>query len=375
MGELLMSALDLFRLLQTLTETPGPSGYEAEMAAAVREAWEPYVDSCSVDWVGNLVAVKEGQGATDGGRRRRLLLAAHMDEIGLMVKQIVAHPDDEGSGFLRVTGVGGVDIRHLYGQLVTVHGSRHGRQQLAAVLGSLPAAMLPPKRRDKPFGFEELVADTGLPAAELRQRVAVGDLITFHQPLRRLLNKRVSGKALDNRASLAAMAVCLDYLRGRHHQWDVVAVATAQEETRLLGAFTSAYSQMPDAAVALDVTFGKGPGATDATTFELNGGPLIGLGPNVHPGMFAALKEAAAALEMKATTDPHAARSGTDAFGLQIARDGIPTGLVSIPLRYMHTMVESVALNDVERAGRLLGEFVARLDDDFIDKLTAGLME
>lgn len=366
--------MDLFALLQTLTETPGPSGYEAEIATAVQRAWEPYVDSCVVDRVGSLIAVKEGEGQATNGRRR-LLLAAHMDEIALMVKQIVSHPDEEGGGFLQVTNVGGVDIRHLYGQLVTVHGSHNGRHHLTAVLGALPSTMLPPTRREKPYNFEDLLVDTGLPAAELRQRVAVGDLITFRQPLRQLLNKRVSGKALDNRASLAAVAVCLDYLRGRRHQWDIVAVATAQEETRLLGAFTSAYRELPDAAVALDVTFGKGPGATDGTAFELNDGPVIGLGPNVHPGMFAALQEAAAALEMKATTDPHAARSGTDAFGLQVARQGIPTGLVSIPLRYMHTMVESVALNDVERAGRLLGEFIARLDNEFIDKLTAAMME
>jgi tetrahedral aminopeptidase len=367
--------MDLFALLQTLSETPGPSGYESEIAAAVQQAWEPYVDSCTMDRVGNLIAVKSGNGEPAGERRCRLLLAAHMDEIALMVKQIVAHPNEDGSGFLRLTNVGGVDIRHLYGQLATVHGSRNGRHSLIAVLGSLPSAMLPPKRRDKPYGFQDLVADTGLPVAELRQRVAVGDLVTFRQPLRQLLNKRVSGKALDNRASVAAVAVCLEYLRGRRHAWDVVAVATAQEETRLLGAFTSAYSQMPDAAVALDVTFGKGPGTTDGTAFELNGGPVIGLGPNVHPGMFDALNEAAAALEMKVTTDPHATQSGTDAFGLQIARQGIPTGLVSIPLRYMHTMVESVSLNDIERTGRLLGEFIARLDGDFMNKLTSAMME
>jgi endoglucanase len=235
--------------------------------------------------------------------------------------------------------------------------------------------MLPEDKRDKAFGFEELVADVGLPLDEVRAQVSIGDFITFRQPLRRLLGHRIAGKALDNRASVATVTVCLENLRGRRHEWDVVAVATAQEETRLLGAFTSAYAQQPEAAVAIDVTFGKGPGASDERTFELGGGPVLELGPNVHPGMYQALKDAAEALEMKFETGTHSRASGTDAFGLQIAREGIPTGLVSIPLRYMHTMVESLDTADVERCGRLLGEFIARLNGNFLEKLTANLME
>ena len=204
--------------------------------------------------------------------------------------------------------------------------------------------------------------------------VSVGDFISFRQPLRKLMGKRVAGKALDNRASVTAVTVALDYLNGRHHDWDVIAVATVQEETRLLGAFTSAFSQMPDAAIAIDVTFGKGPGASDVNTFELGSGPSLDLGPNVHTGMFNALKDAAGALEMKTTVGTHTRGSGTDAFGLQVAREGIPTGLISIPLRYMHTMVESVDLTDVERCGRLMGELAARLDDGFLEKLAAEMM-
>jgi endoglucanase len=155
----------------------------------------------------------------------------------------------------------------------------------------------------------------------------------------------------------------------------VVAVATAQEESALLGAFTSGFAQRPDVAIAIDVTFGKGPGASDVEAHELDEGPAIGVGPNVHPGVQKALQAAAKGLEMKVQVDPHAAYSGTDAMGLQIAREGIPTGVVSIPLRYMHTMVESVALSDVERTGRLLGEFVARLDDAFLGRLVAELID
>ena len=341
--------MNIFKTLKTLTDTPGPSGYEQDIAAVITELWEPYVDSITTDRVGSLIAVKHGQGAEP---RRRLLLAAHMDEIALMVIQVVSH---NGNGFLRLTNVGGIDIRHLYGQLVTVHGQR----DLSGIIGNLPTAMLPPDKRDKPFGWEDLCVDVGLSAKEVAALVSIGDFISFRQPLRKL----------------QAVTVCLDYLNGRSHDWDIVAVATSQEETRLLGAFTSAYSQRPDAAIAIDVTFGKGPGATDAGTFELGSGPTLSLGPNVHPGMLAGLQDAAKALELKVSVETHSRYSGTDAFGLQVAREGIPTGLIGIPLRYMHTPVESIDTADVERSGRLMGEFAARLDDKFLDKLAKGMME
>lgn len=358
--------MDTFKLLQTLTETPGPSGNEKAIANVVREWWEPYANRFVSDHVGNLMAIKEGSGDAP---RRTILLAAHMDEIALMVHQIVGH---NGNGFLRVTNVGGVDIRHLYGQLVVVHGQN---KNFSGVLGSLPGAMLPTAKQSKPFGYEELVVDVGLPLSEVEAEISVGDFISFRQPLRQLLNGRITGKALDNRASVAAVTICLDYLSQRSHSWDVVAVATVQEETRLLGAFTSAHSREPDAAIAIDVTFGKGPGASDTGTFELGSGPALDLGPNVHTGMFKALEKTAESLEMAVSVGTHSRASGTDAFGVQVARSGIPTGLISIPLRYMHTMVESVDMKDVERSGRLMGEFIAQLDDNFLVELAAGMME
>ncbi|RMH01453.1 MAG: M42 family peptidase [Chloroflexi bacterium] len=357
--------MDTFEILKKLTETPGPSGNEGGIAHVIAELWQPYVDSVTVDRVGSLIAVRNGQGKAP---RQRLLLAAHMDEIGLMVRQIVSH---NGYGFLRVTNVGGVDIRQIYAQQVVVH----GRQELPGVLGCLPPSMLPEEKQNKPYDYEDLVVDVGLPAEEVEKLVSVGDFVSFRQPLHQLLGKRVAGKSLDNRASVTAVTLCLHYLAQRTHTWDIIAVATAQEETRLLGAYTSAFSQRPDAAVAIDVTFGKGPGVNDANAFELGGGPTIDWGPNVHPGMYRALKEAADAIELPVHTATHSRYSGTDAFGLQIAREGIPTGLVGIPLRYMHTMVETADLTDIERTGRLLAEFITRLDDKFLESLAAGMME
>jgi len=353
-------------LLRELTETAGPSASETKIASAISGRWKPFVDELNIDRLGSLIAVKHGQGTVP---RPRILFAAHMDEIALMVREIIPTGDGEqDGGFIRATNIGGVDKRQLLGQIVTVHSS--SGHDHTGIIGALPTRMLPESKRKKPYGFDALNIDLGMTFEELQNEVSVGDFISFRQPLRELLNGRVTAKALDNRASVAAVTLCLEILAERRHEWDVVAIATVQEETRLLGAFTAAFTQRPDLALAIDVTFGKGPGASDEMTFELGGGPTIGFGPNIHPGMYEALKESAKSLEMNVHTEPHAhGSSGTDAFALQVARDGIPTGLVSIPIRYMHTMVETVALVDIERTGRLLAEFVTRLDENFLDGL------
>jgi len=357
--------MDTFDLLKRLTETPGPSGNEHAIAAALQEMWRPLVDETTIDRVGSLVAIKRGAGETKP--RPRILLAAHADELGLMVTNIVAHG---GNGFLRVTNLGGVDRRHLMGQTAVVH----GREPLTGILGGLPDARLPERERGQAYTYDNLVLDVGLPIDRLRELVSVGDFVSFRQPLRRLQKNRVAGKALDNRASLAALTLCLEALQARRHTWDVVAVATAQEETIYLGAYTSGHAQRPDIAVAIDVCHAKGPGANDGELAELGGGPSLGLGAEIHPAVHRALKEAAEALEMSVTVSANARGAGTDAYALQTAREGIPTGLVEIPLRYMHTMVETADTGDVERAGRLLAEMIARLDDAFLPNLREELM-
>ncbi len=357
--------MDISKLLKKFSETPGPSGYEQRIASVIQSTWDPLVDEITVDQLGSVIATKNGRGSDP---RYRLLIAAHQDEIGLMVKKIIEHEDN---GFLRVTRVGGVDIRQLYAQTVVVH----GREDLIGVIGSLPARMLPESRRSRSFGYEDLVIDLGMSAEEVSSLVSVGDFITFRQPFRKLLNRNVTAKAFDNRASVVALTICLEYLQERQHEWDIIAVATSQEETRLLGAYTSAYAQQPDMAIAIDVTFGKGAGVNQSPAFELGSGPVIDFGPNVHPGIHKALQDTAKTLEMKVSRSPHSRASGTDAFGLQVARAGIPTGLVSFPLRYMHTMVETVNTYDIRRTGRLLGEFCAGLDENFLAKLADGLME
>jgi endoglucanase len=169
---------------------------------------------------------------------------------------------------------------------------------------------------------------------------------------------------------VAALTVALEELQTKSHCWDVWAVATSQEENTLGGAITSAFGLHPDIAIVLDVTFAKGPGASDWATHPLGKGISIGMGPNLHPYLFERCKELAEKLEIPFDIDIMPRMSGTDALATQVTAEGIPSLLIEISLRYMHTPVELVSVKDINRAGRLLAEFIASLTPDFVSKIT-----
>ncbi|MEN8098244.1 MAG: M42 family peptidase [Chloroflexota bacterium] len=343
--------MDLLSLISTLTETSGISGQENRIRDLVKSTWLPYVDEVKVDTLGNVIATKFGSGEEP---RDRVMLAAHMDEIGLMVSRI------RGS-FLSVVPVGGVDLRLLLGQPIMVHGQR----ELPGVVGSRPPHILSKGERNKSVPFEDLVVDTGLEEEEVNKLVRVGDMVSFRQPMVKLMGDRFGGKALDNRLSVAAIAACLEEMQTRTHVWDIVAVATVQEAVTMRGATTGAYGVNPTIGIAVDVTFGKGPGVDASESFELGKGPTIGYGPNNHPAVHQALVVAAKAIELPHHIEAMPRGSGTDAWAMEVTRAGLPTGVVSIPIRNMHMPVEIASLKDVERCGRLIAEFIANLDANF----------
>lgn len=348
--------IELKNFLKSLITAPGLSGFESPVRELIRSAWEPYVDEIGVSRLGSLHAKVKGSGPEP---RPALLLAAHMDAIGLMVTGVQ-------DGFLRVTEIGGLDARVLPGQLVRVH----GREELPGVIVQPPGHLLPSGAGNGPVSLEYLLVDVGLLPEQVKQLVQVGDLVSFDsQPLE--MGKNVlAGHSLDNRASVAAVTHCLQELQSRQYSWDVWAVATAQEEETLGGAFTSAFALQPALAVAIDVTFGSSPGSPSHLTYPMGDGIALGWGPNVHSGMFRAFKELAEHLEIPYQIEIMPRHSGTDAYGLQIARAGVPTMVIGIPLRYMHTPVEMVSMKDITRAGRLLADFAASLDRDFLQNLT-----
>ena len=348
--------MDLSALLKKLSEAHGISAYEAPVREIVREEFAKHSHEVRVTKMGSVIGVRHG---SDTAPRRKVMLSAHMDEIGLMVTGVE-------KGFLRLTKVAGSDARVMLGQEVVVHGKR----ELPGVVGSRPPHVLPPDERDRVLPFDQLFVDVGLPETQVKRLVRVGDLISIRRAAFELKGGLFCGKALDDRASVAAVAVCLETLAASQHKWDVLGVASVQEETTFLGAATSAHSLQPDVAIAIDVTFGEQNGVSDARTVGMGKGPAIGIGPNFHPELVKTLVDTASKLEMPYQMDPTPGASGTDAWPIQVARDGIPTALLSIPLRYMHTPVETVSLKDVERTGKLMAAFIARLDEEFVKTLT-----
>lgn len=349
--------MNVVELLRELSEASGVSGYEDEVRAVTRAAFESYADAIRTDALGNLIALREGT-RPEEAQRRSIMLAAHSDEIGLMVTGF-------DQGFLRFTRVGGVDLRTIVGQEVTVH----GRRPLTGIVASRPPHVVPAEEREKAIPADKLFIDVGMLGERVKEWVRVGDLVTLRRDFSELAGGYASGKALDDRAGVASVALCLELLGTMRHSWDVFAVATSQEEVGLRGATVSAFGIAPDIAIAIDVGLGAQPGVTKTESVSMDGGPAIAKGPNIHPLMHERLVGTAEKHEVKHQLEITPGASGTDAWAIQVAREGIPTGLLSIPLRYMHTSVETVCLRDVERTVRLMALFVSGLDDDFAARL------
>lgn len=337
-------------LLLELLTVPGLSGREDPILQHLDEIWSPLVDELQVSPLGSLQGLVKGSASPP---RPSILFAAHMDAIGLMVSGI-------RGDFIRVTRVGGVDARVLPGTMVTVHGEK----DLQGVVYQLPRSLLPSSVSKKSVELRYFLVDVGLEEEALTDQVRVGDLVTFQQKPFWLGEEVIAGPALDNRASVAAITLLLHALQSAPPVWDVWVVATSQEEENMSGALTSAYAIQPDLAVAVDVTFASGPGTPDYQSYPMGEEIPLGWGPSTHPALYRVFEEVADEEGISVTKEPLPMRSGTDADVLQISAAGVPTMLLSIPLRYMHTPVEMVSTRDVQGVAKLMGAFVARLKPD-----------
>jgi putative aminopeptidase FrvX len=345
-----MSAPDV--LLKLLTAA-GPSGFEQAPAAVFREAAAAFAE-VSYDSVGSTVAKVPG---TNGGKS--VAIVGHIDEIGL----IVHHIDDDG--FLWFTNVGGWDPVILVGQRVEI-ATREGT--VFGVVGKKPIHLLKTEEdRKKVPELKQLHIDIGAKDGDdARSRVRIGDVAVIGGEPVELPNGRLVSRALDNRVgTFVAFETARLVAEAGGAPGDVFGAAVAQEEITFAGARTTAFSLNPDVAIAVDVTFSTdAPGTEEKElgSHRFGSGPVINRGSTMDPQVFELLYETAEAEGIPFTVSASARATGTDADAVHLARAGIPTGVVSVPLRYMHSPVEMVELADIERTAQLLAAFARRLD-------------
>jgi len=341
-------------LLQRLLTAPAPSGHESGAARVWREACAEFAE-VKGDKVGSSSARVPAR-APGGGPT--LAIVGHIDEIGLHL----THIDDDG--YLHFGQIGGWDPMVLVGQRVSIT-TRGG--PVVGVIGRKPVHLMKDEDRKHVPEIKDLVIDVGAKdGEEARKLVRIGDFAVIDVSPVELPNDRLVSRSLDNRVGcyVAAEAARLVAQEGGA-PGDVVALAVAQEEVSFAGSRTSAYALRPDLAIAVDVTFATDqPGIElgPITKHTLGSGPVIAYGSTLHPRISELLHDAAEVAEIPFTLESLGRGTGTDADAIHLTREGIPTGLVSVPLRYMHSPVETVALEDVDAAARLIAAFAQRLE-------------
>ena len=335
-------------MLGRLCVLSGPSGFETHVARAAAELLRQLVDEVYTTRLGSVVGVRRC------GRENahKLLLDAHLDEIGFMV---TGHDE----GFLRFAPLGGVDPRMLPDREVVVLTD----PPIHGVVACLPPHVQTAEDMGKSLPIKELFIDVGLSQEEAERRIPIGTPATYRGGCAPLGEDLLYGKALDDRAGFAVLLDVLERLKDKPLDVDLYVLGSTQEETHSTGAITAAYEIAPQMCVAVDVTHGDSPDASKHETFKLGDGPVIGVGPNCARSLSGRLKELAKELDMPIQLEVMSGSSGTNAWPIQVSREGVATAVVSIPERYMHTPVEVVHRKDLEDTAKLLAAFVESLGE------------
>jgi endoglucanase len=342
------SALEFFK---RILETPSPSGYESQLQAIVAEYIGPHADRVTTDVHGNLIAVRNPDAPL------RVMLAGHCDQIGL----IVQHIDDQG--FVYPQAIGGWDPQVLIGQRMVIWSEKG---PVPGVIARKPIHLLEEEERKQVPKLHDLWIDIGATTrAEVDKLLRIGDPVTPELTFREVQNGRAVSPAMDDKCGMWVVIEALRRADPRKLRCALYAVSTVQEEVGLRGSKTSAFGIDPQVGIAVDVTH-----ATDCPTIEkkregdvaLGRGPVIYRGPNMNPKLVQGLIRVAEQNELKFQLGASGRATPTDANSIQVNRAGVATGLVSIPNRYMHSPVEMIALDDIDRAADLLARYAESLE-------------
>ncbi len=331
-------------ILKQLDSPRGVSGFETRAGEAIKALYAPYCDEIYADTMGNIIGYRR----CEIENAPVIMLEAHQDELGLMVSGIT----DEGS--LLFVEIGGFDPKTLPAAEVTVH-CREG--DLFGVIGAKPPHLV--KDASKALSVENMAVDIGFSKERTEKIVKIGDIITLNTGYTQLGGSAFAARCIDDRGGVAAVVRALEIIQDYKLKCDVAAVAAVQEEVGLRGAKTAAAVIMPDAAIAVDVCHATSPGVSD-NAFPMGGGPVISYGPNLHPKLTRSITDTAKELGIAVNIDVDSGDTGTDAWEIQVAGTGVPTALLSIPIRYMHANYEVGDATDVENTARLMAGYILK---------------
>ena len=340
--------LDIEKFIVAASEKFGVPGYEREVGDYVASQFEGLADEITRDALESVIA-RVGKGGP------KVMVSAHHDEIGLVVTQI------EEDGSLRFHRNGGVDPRILPAMEVKVR-ARGG--DLYGVVGAKPPHLLTAADRNKAVGFEDLYVDIGYSAEKVKELVRVGDMIVMLAKPVKLAGGCMAGKTMDDRACVASLLVAMELTKQLNSPAEAYFVASSQEEIGLKGAKVAAHAIDPDFAIAIDVTHGEGPGTGKWEAFPLDK-MTIAWGPNLHPALVKRAEEIADKWHIPYAREVASTVTGTDAGSIQVELGGIPVILLSVPLRYMHTTVETIKLDVIRDVGRLVSLIIDELSRDW----------
>lgn len=334
--------MDIKSTLKTLTEQTGVSGDEFFAANLAAELLREYAENVTVDAFGNVTGFVKSSSRT----AKTLLLDAHIDEVGLIVTHI------EENGFLSVGSCGSPDIRTYLAQSVTVH----GKKRISGVVSTLPPHV---SKDNSAPEIGDIYVDIGMTREQASEFVSLGDRITVNSRFRELCGDVVSAPSIDDRSGVCAILAALEKLRSRKLAYNLAVCFSAQEETGERGAKQTAFRIQPDEALIVDVSFGRTPDSDPKETAPLESGVMIGFSAALDKEMSNALREIAAAKDIPFTCEIMPSSTGTNADAIGISGHGTRCCTLSFPIRYMHTPVECVNLNDIESTAKLICEYAS----------------
>jgi putative aminopeptidase FrvX len=346
--------MDSKDFLHKLLLTPSPTGYEQPVQRIVRQRMKKYADSIQTDLHGNVMV------SINSKAPRRVMLAGHCDQIGLMVRHI------SSDGYLYVAPLGGIDVGTLHAARVTIHSQRG---PVPGVIGRKPIHRQSTEEREKTKNdIEKIWIDIGAKnKRDAEKKISIGDVATFELGITELGNGLICSPGLDDKVGLFIAMETLRVLSTRKLSVGVYAVSTVQEEIGLRGATTSAFGIAPEVGIAIDVIHASdNPGEDNprATPCKLGAGPTISSGPNTNPVVEKMLKASAQKGKIPFQVSPSTRPFGNDANAIQVSREGVAAASIGVPNRYMHTQVEICSYKDLENSVKVLASFIQSIKPD-----------